>query len=150
METLHRVVIDDARGLDGLDDNSVELVVTSPPYPMIEMWDELFADLDPAVGDALDRGDGEAAFEGMHAILDEVWASLDRVLVDGGIVCLNVGDATRSVGEGFRVYQNHARIIDAVTELGFEPLLRSSGESRPTPRRSSWGVGWYRPTPTLP
>ena len=22
-----------------LEDNSIELVVTSPPYPMIEMWD---------------------------------------------------------------------------------------------------------------
>ncbi|ERH06864.1 MAG: DNA modification methylase [Halonotius sp. J07HN4] len=122
METLHRVVIDDARGLDGLADNSVELVVTSPPYPMIEMWDELFADLDPMIGDALDRGDGDAAFERMHAVLDSVWASLDRVLVDGGIACINVGDATRTLADGFRVYPNHARIIDAVTELGFEPL----------------------------
>jgi DNA modification methylase len=122
MKTLHRVVIDDARGLDGLDDNSVELVVTSPPYPMIEMWDELFADLDPAIGDHLDDGDGEAAFEGMHAVLDEVWASIDRVLVDGGIACINVGDATRSLDGGFRIYQNHARIIDALTDLGFEPL----------------------------
>jgi len=122
MKTLHRVVIDDARGLDALDDNSVELVVTSPPYPMIEMWDDLFADLDPAIGDALDRGDGDAAFERMHAVLDAVWASLDRVLVDGGIACLNVGDATRTLDGSFRVYQNHARIIDALTDLGFEPL----------------------------
>ena len=122
MKTLHRVVIDDARGLDGLDDNSVELVVTSPPYPMIEMWDELFADLDPAIGDHLDDGDGDAAFERMHAVLDAVWASIDRVLVDGGIACINVGDATRTLDGSFRVYQNHARIIDALTELGFDPL----------------------------
>ena len=122
METSHRVVIDDARGLDAIADNSVELVVTSPPYPMIEMWDELFADLDPAIGDALDRGDGDAAFERMHAVLDSVWASLDRVLVDGGIACINVGDATRTLADGFRVYPNHARIIDAFTELGFDPL----------------------------
>jgi DNA modification methylase len=122
METTHRVVIDDARGLDDLGANSVELVVTSPPYPMIEMWDELFADLDPAVGDALNGGDGEAAFERMHAILDDVWAAVDRVLVDGGIACINVGDATRRLDDSFRVYQNHARIIEAFIELGFEPL----------------------------
>ena len=122
METTHRVVIDDARGLDDLGANSVELVVTSPPYPMIEMWDELFADLDPAVGNALDDGDGEAAFERMHAVLDDVWAAVDRILVDGGIACINVGDATRRLDDSFRVYQNHARIIEAFTELGFEPL----------------------------
>ena len=122
MDTTHRVVIDDARGLAGLADNSVELVVTSPPYPMIEMWDELFTDLDPAVGDHLAAGDGEAAFEGMHAILDSVWDALDRVLVDGGIACINIGDATRTLDGGFRVYQNHARIIDALTTRGFEPL----------------------------
>jgi DNA modification methylase len=122
METTHRVVIDDARGLDDLGANSVELVVTSPPYPMIEMWDELFADLDPAVGNALDDGDGEAAFERMHAVLDDVWAAVDRVLVDGGIACINVGDATRRLDDSFRVYQNHARIIEAFSELGFEPL----------------------------
>ena len=122
MDTTHRVVIDDARGLAGLADNSVELVVTSPPYPMIEMWDELFTDLDPAVGDHLAAGDGEAAFEGMHAILDSVWDALDRVLVDGGIACINIGDATRTLDGGFRVYQNHAQIIDALTARGFEPL----------------------------
>ncbi|TQQ83467.1 site-specific DNA-methyltransferase [Halonotius terrestris] len=122
METEHRVIIDDARGLDALNDDSVELVVTSPPYPMIEMWDDLFADLDPAVGDRLEAGDGDAAFERMHAILDSVWGELDRVLVDGGIACINVGDATRTLDGGFRVYQNHARIIEAFTDLGFDPL----------------------------
>jgi len=122
METDHRVVIDDARGLDGLADDSVDLVVTSPPYPMIEMWDDLFTELDPTVGDHLADGDGDAAFERMHAILDSVWQSVDRVLVDGGIACINIGDATRTIDEGFRVYQNHARIIDAFTDLGFEPL----------------------------
>ena len=122
METTHRVVIDDARGLDGLAANSVELVVTSPPYPMIEMWDELFTDLDSTIGDHLAAGDGEAAFAGMHTILDSVWNALDRVLVDGGIACINIGDATRTLDGGFRVYQNHARIIDALTARGFEPL----------------------------
>jgi DNA modification methylase len=122
MQTTHRVVIDDARGLDALAADSVELVVTSPPYPMIEMWDSLFTDLDPTIGDQLAAGDGEAAFEGMHTILDEVWAALDRVLVDGGIACINIGDATRTLDGGFRVYQNRARIIDALTARGFEPL----------------------------
>jgi len=122
METRHRIVVGDARELGDLDDDSVELVVTSPPYPMIEMWDELFAELAPGAGEALDDGDGRRAYELMHEALDAVWAEVERVLVEGGIACVNVGDATRTVDGSFRVYQNHARVIDAFEELGFEPL----------------------------
>ncbi|WP_121822266.1 DNA-methyltransferase [Halostella salina] len=122
METQHRVVVGDSRELDELADDSVELVVTSPPYPMIEMWDEAFADLDPAVGDALAAEDGREAFDLMHKQLDRVWAEVERVLVDGGIACVNVGDATRTVDGSFRVYQNHSRVVDAFEALGFEPL----------------------------
>ncbi|PSQ16993.1 modification methylase [Halobacteriales archaeon QS_8_69_26] len=121
METDHRVVVGDARNL-ALPDDSVELVVTSPPYPMIEMWDDLFADLDPAVEERLAAGDGRGAFEAMHAQLDEVWAELSRVLVPGGVACVNVGDATRTVDDSFRVYGNHSRIVDAFEDLGFDPL----------------------------
>jgi len=105
-----------------VDDDSVELVVTSPPYPMIEMWDDLFAELDPAVADHLDAGDGQAAFEAMHEQLARVWTEVERVLVDGGIACVNVGDATRTVDDSFRVFQNHSRVVDAFEGLGFEPL----------------------------
>ncbi|MFC4542187.1 DNA-methyltransferase [Halosolutus amylolyticus] len=122
METTHRVYVGDARDLSAVADDAVELVVTSPPYPMIEMWDDLFTDLDPAVGDALAAGDGRAAFAAMHAQLDRVWDELERVLVDGGIACINVGDATRSVDGSFRVYPNHARILEAFESRGFDPL----------------------------
>ncbi|MFC7115099.1 DNA-methyltransferase [Natronoarchaeum sp. GCM10025703] len=122
METRHRVVVGDARTLAELDDDSVELVVTSPPYPMVEMWDDLFAELRPEVAELLEEGDGQAAFEAMHQALDTVWAEAQRVLVDGGIACINVGDATRKVDGSFRVYQNHSRIVDAFEDLGFEPL----------------------------
>ncbi|MFU8869132.1 DNA-methyltransferase [Natronococcus sp.] len=122
METTHRVVVGDARELSAVDDDSVELVVTSPPYPMIEMWDDLFAELDPAVDDALESGDGRAAFDAMHAQLEPVWDELERVLVDGGIACINVGDATRTVDGSFRVYPNHARVLEAFESRGFDPL----------------------------
>jgi DNA modification methylase len=122
METEHRVVVGDSRDLADLDADSVDLVVTSPPYPMVEMWDDLFAELNPAIGSALDRGDDGSAFERMHAELDAVWEELARVLVDGGVACINIGDATRTVGGNFRVYQNHSRVIDALDGFGFEPL----------------------------
>ncbi|EMA28056.1 DNA-methyltransferase [Halobiforma nitratireducens] len=122
METTHRVFVGDARDLSGVEDDSVELVVTSPPYPMIEMWDDLFVELDPSVGDALESGDGREAFEAMHAQLDRVWDELERVLVEGGIACVNVGDATRSLEDSFRVYPNHARVLEAFESRGFDPL----------------------------
>ena len=122
LETEHRVVVDDSRHLEGVDDDAVELVVTSPPYPMIELWDELFADLDETVDDRIEEGNGRRAFELMHEQLDDIWGEVDRVLVEGGIACINIGDATRTVDGNFRVYQNHSRIIDAFERLGFEPL----------------------------
>ncbi len=122
METDHRIVVGDARELSAIAAESVELVVTSPPYPMVEMWDSVFAELDPVVAEHLDAGDGVGAFERMHDVLGSVWTELDRVLVDGGIACINVGDATRTLDGQFRVYQNHARIIEALESLGFEPL----------------------------
>jgi DNA modification methylase len=121
VETTHRVVVDDARELD-LPADSVDLVVTSPPYPMVEMWDEAFAAQSPAVEDALETGDGPAAFDAMHAVLGEVWSELERVLVDGGIACVNVGDATRTLGDRFRVYPNHSRVVEAFVERGFDSL----------------------------
>jgi len=122
METDHRIVVGDSRQLGEIEDDSVELVVTSPPYPMIEMWDEVFTELNPAIGTALDCTEGQEAFELMHEELDEVWSEVERVLVDGGIACVNIGDATRKVDDSFRVYQNHSRIIDSFESLGFEPL----------------------------
>jgi site-specific DNA-methyltransferase (cytosine-N4-specific) len=121
METDHRVVVGDARSLESLADDAVELVVTSPPYPMIEMWDETFAALDGRVGDALEAGAGRAAFEAMHSVLDDVWAEVARVLVPGGLACVVVGDATRSLEE-FRVYPNHARVLEALERNGLDPL----------------------------
>lgn len=119
METHHEVRVADARELSV--DESVDLVVTSPPYPMIEMWDDCFAEQDPAVRAALDAGDGDRAFELMHDLLDEVWARLAAVVRDGGIVCINVGDATRNLGT-FEQYPNAAEITSRMRSHGFQTL----------------------------
>ena len=122
MDTTHEVVCGNAQRLEAIADASVELVVTSPPYPLVEMWDEAFASQSQVVGSALRAGDGEETFEGMHRVLDEVWSEVERVLVDGGIACVNIGDATRTIGGDFQVYPNHARIIDAFQDRGFNVL----------------------------
>ncbi|RLM89853.1 site-specific DNA-methyltransferase [Halobellus sp. Atlit-38R] len=122
MDSAHRIHVGDASEMAAVDDDAVDLVVTSPPYPMIEMWDEQFAAQSDAVAAALDDTDGERAFAAMHALLDEVWSELQRVLTPGGVAAIIVGDATRSLGDHFRVYQNHARVIEAFDSLGFDPL----------------------------
>ena len=65
-------------------DDSVDLVVTSPPYPMIELWDEQFAAADSRIAVALADQDGARAFDLMHSRLDEVWDECRRVLRPGG------------------------------------------------------------------
>ncbi len=122
LETTHRVHAADARSLDEVANDSIDLVVTSPPYPMVEMWDELFSELDPTIGEFLDAGKEEAAFEAMHGVLDSVWDELQRVVAPGGIVCLNIGDATRTLDGQFRVFPNHARLIEAMEQRGFHSL----------------------------
>ncbi len=122
MQTMHRVFFDDSARLSFLSDESVHLVVTSPPYPMIEMWDGAFSDRNPFIRDALSEQDGDAAFELMHEGLDRVWRELFRVLCRGGIACINIGDATRTMGDRFKLYPNHARILHACHNIGFEVL----------------------------
>jgi site-specific DNA-methyltransferase (cytosine-N4-specific) len=129
MQTEHAVHVADARSLP-LDDDSVDLVVTSPPYPMIAMWDDLFCDLDPTVGEALDENDGERAFDLMHDALDPVWAELARVLAPGGIACVNVGDATRTLEE-FALYPNGAELASRLRDHGLTQLP---------------GIRWRKPT----
>jgi hypothetical protein len=68
--TNHRIWMTEARGLDGVAEQSVDLVVTSPPYPMIQMWDTLFEAADPLIGEALAQSNGAIAFERMHLCLD--------------------------------------------------------------------------------
>jgi DNA modification methylase len=122
MRTQHVLHAGDAAAMDAVADESADLVVTSPPYPMIELWDDLFASRDSDVRAALAAGDGDAAFELMHAQLDAVWDEVDRVLAPGGMACINVGDATRSLDGEFQQYPNHVRIVDALRTRGLTPL----------------------------
>ncbi|MBR5204535.1 MAG: site-specific DNA-methyltransferase [Bacteroidaceae bacterium] len=100
------------------EDFSVDLVVTSPPYPMIEMWDEIMAKQNPDIAKYMDK-EPEKAFELMHKELDKVWSECFRVLKPGGFLCINIGDATRTINGNFTLYNNHSRISNACIDLGF-------------------------------
>ena len=122
MITKHSIIYRDSRTLTGIKDKTVQLVITSPPYPMIEMWDQTFTKLNPKIKKCLDKDDGQAAFELMHQELGKVQDEIYRVLIPGGIVCINIGDATRTIGEDFRLYPNHAKIVQHFYKLGLHPL----------------------------
>ena len=122
MITNHSVIYSDSKRMDAVPSESVDLMVTSPPYPMIQMWDELFARQNAHVREALDKDNGPHAFESMHSILDPIWAEVYRVLKFGGFACINIGDATRTIGGDFVLYPNHMRILKQLLELGFTAL----------------------------
>lgn len=122
MATGHKLHFFDARDLSQLGDSSIDLVVTSPPYPMIEMWDELFFQLNPAASDYFQAGDCYSAFDSMHAELKKVWTELFRVMKPGAFTCINIGDATRTINGKFQLFPNHSRILHQFIELGFDVL----------------------------
>jgi len=93
-----------------VNDESVHLVVTSPPYPMVAMWDDFFTEL------------SSSSYDSMHDYLNQTWREVRRVLVPGGIACINVGDATRTRDGLFHLYPNHSRIIENFEKLGFITL----------------------------
>ena len=70
MHTTHRIEYGDSSSLKGIDDESVDLVVTSPPYPMVSMWDNVFSELDSKIKNLMNEGKNDEAFELMHQKLD--------------------------------------------------------------------------------
>ncbi|MCI4323002.1 MAG: site-specific DNA-methyltransferase [Thermoplasmata archaeon] len=105
-----RILEGDARTLTEIGSSSVHLVVTSPPYPMVPMWDEGFRQL------------GATDYEAMHGVLESVWRECQRVLVPGGLAAIVVGDALRRGPNGFRLWPNHAEILRRAEGVGFVPL----------------------------
>lgn len=89
---------------------------------MVAMWDEVFSAQDERIRTYLDRNEGRDAFEAMHRILDAAWAECDRVLKPGGIACINIGDATRTIDGDFQLYSNHSRILRAFLDNGYAAL----------------------------
>ena len=122
MQTTHQIYFKNANCMSMLPEASIELVVTSPPYPMIEMWDDIFAGQDPSIGEALKNKKGLPAFELMHRALDEIWNEVYRILIPGGFACINIGDATRTIDGNFMLYPNHSRILSGLWQIGFTAL----------------------------
>ena len=81
--TRHEMIRGDARDLSMVADQSVHLVVTSPPYFNLKSY------ASDAGGAQLGRMEDYEAFLDE---LDKVWRECERVLVPGGRVCCVIGD----------------------------------------------------------
>ncbi len=122
LTTQHKIIIGDAGNAVGISAESIDLVVTSPPYPMITMWDDLFCSRNPKVAEKLKTGQGNEAFELMHRGLEPIWDRVYQVLKPGGFACINIGDATRKIKDEFSLYTNHARLLHYLVKIGFSVL----------------------------
>jgi len=156
MPTQHRVILGSSQQMSELADGSVQLMITSPPYPMIEMWDDLFAGADPKIAELwrkLKAGGGEETvaqiYDAMHGYLGEVWRETFRVLIDGGIACINIGDATRRLNGKFKLFPNHARVTEICEKIGFTALPYILWK-KPTNKPSYKGKGAFLGSGFLP
>lgn len=128
MPTKHKIILGSSQQMPEVEDGSVHLMVTSPPYPLIAMWDSLFK-ADPKISSLwskLDTTGGSEVvrqiYDAMHENLAKVWVETYRVLVEGGIAAINIGDATRSINGVFQLFPNHSRIIEICEKIGFTTL----------------------------
>lgn len=111
--TTHKIICSNSDNLSMIADKSIHLIVTSPPYPMISMWNEVF--MKWSNDDKLFNRHSTEIFKIQHDCLNNVWQECDRVLIDGGFICINIGDATRTFNDNFQLFSNHSEIINWFT-----------------------------------
>ena len=126
-ERLDQVFCASAEAMQELPDNSIHLMVTSPPYNVGKEYD---ADL---------------TLEEYLAFLKRVWAETLRVLVPGGRACINVANLGRKP-----YIPLHAFIIRELLELGF--LMRGEiiwDKAASASASTAWGSWRSAANPTL-
>ena len=74
--TSHNIFFDSAQTMHDVEDKSVDLVVTSPPYPMIEIWDEILGIQNSKISSAFNEKDYKQVYKLMHKELEESLVSI--------------------------------------------------------------------------
>ena len=108
--TEHKIIFGDSRALNKIDDKSVQLIITSPPYWQLK---------DYGTEDQIGFND---SYEEYINNLNIVWKECDRVLADGCRLCINIGDQfARSVYYGrYKVIPIRTEIIRFCESLGMD------------------------------
>lgn len=110
IRTTHRIINGDCRDMSGLADQSVHLIVTSPPYWQLKDYGS-----DEQIG-------FNDTYEEYINNLNIVWKECYRVLHDGCRLCINIGDQfARSVYYGrYKVIPIHSEIIRFCETIGLD------------------------------
>jgi len=126
-EHLNRIFCKSSEDMAELPDNSVHLMVTSPPYNVGKDYDE------------------DYSLEEYLAFLQRVWRETHRVLVPGGRACVNIANLGRKP-----YIPLHSFIIQGMLEIGF--LMRGEiiwNKAASAAGSTAWG-SWKSPAnPTL-
>lgn len=124
---LDRIFCKSSEKMDELPDESVHLVVTSPPYN---------------VGKEYDRN---LTLGEYRELLKRVWTEVERVLVPGGRCCINVANLGR------RPYiPLHVFVVEDMARLGF--LMRGEviwAKDSSSSASTAWGSWMSATNPTL-
>ncbi|MBA7659176.1 hypothetical protein ES703_67149 [subsurface metagenome] len=110
MRTLHKLIIGDSRQMKEISDESIHLIITSPPYWQLK---------DYGSGKQIGYND---SYEEYINNLNLVWNECHRVLHKGCRLCVNIGDQfARSVYYGrYKVIPIRTEIIKFCESAGFD------------------------------
>lgn len=110
MKTWHKLIIGDSRQMKEISDESVHLIITSPPYWQLK---------DYGNGSQIGFND---TYEEYINNLNLVWNECHRVLQKGCRLCINIGDQfARSVYYGrYKIIPIRTEIIKFCESIGFD------------------------------
>jgi len=109
-KTTHKIIRGDSRQMKELSNNSIHLIITSPPYWQLK---------DYGTDDQIGYND---SYENYINNLNLVWQECHRVLQNGCRLCINIGDQfARSVYYGrYKIIPIRTEIIKFCEIIGFD------------------------------
>jgi len=116
---LNQIFCKSSEQMDELPDNSVHLMVTSPPYNVSKQYDD------------------DLTLEEYRQLLRNVWEETYRVLVPGGRACINIANLGRKP-----YIPLHAYIVEDMQKIGFlmrgEIIWNKASSASPSTAWGSW------------
>ncbi len=126
-ECLDKIFCKTSETMEELPDNTIHLMVTSPPYNVGKEYDE------------------DLTLDEYRGFLKRVWSEVKRVLVPGGRACINIANLGRKP-----YIPLHAFIVEDMLDLGFlmrgEIIWNKASSGSPS---TAWGSWLSAKNPTL-
>ena len=119
LKFINNIFCKSSERMDELPDNSIHLMITSPPYNVTKEYDD------------------NLSLEEYISLLNTVWKETYRVLVPGGRACINIANLGRNP-----YIPLHSYIIKGMLELGFlmrgEIIWNKASSASPSTAWGSW------------